>query len=230
MIPRDPPIPALLEFIATWVTDLSAKHRVATSLIPPFVPPPLRAIYELAGNHPVPYTEQWRAPKWIPGLFGTQDRLLPLDQLVVKDGRFTFVHENQGVWWCETLINQDDPPVFSNASSLDGSDEGMREVCPSLSHFLTTFCLHELSFGSKHLFCVDSEPQDARELVTGNLEPLWLDGTYAYKGAKYSFLLCERDLLIMSTGMGPPGDCWLGYNKEEASKLLGARHEIRQIH
>jgi hypothetical protein len=167
MIPRDRPIRALLEFIATWVPDLSAKHGVAPSSIPPFVPPPLRAIYELAGNWPVPYSEQWRRPKWVPGLFGTQDRLLPLDQLVVKDGRFTFIHENQGNWSCETLINQDDPPVFSDASSFDDSIDGMREVCPSLSHFLTTFCLHELAFGSQNLFSVDSEPKNLGDLVNG---------------------------------------------------------------
>src|SRR5688572_25116162 len=122
MIPRDRPIPVLLEFIRTWVPDLSAKHRVAPSLIPPFVPPPLRAIYELAGNWPVPYTEQWQAPTWIPALFGTQDQLLPLDQLVVKGDRFTFIHENQGVWRCETKANAVDPPVFSDASSFEGGD------------------------------------------------------------------------------------------------------------
>jgi hypothetical protein len=230
MIPRDRPIPALLQFIAAWVPDLSAKHRIAPSLIPAFVPPPLRAIYELAGNWRVPYTEQWRPPRWIPGLFGTQDQLLPLDQLVVTGDRFTFIYENQGVWSCETIIKEDDPPVFSDASSFDGSDEGMREVCPSLSHFLTTFCLHELAFGSQNLFCVDSEPQNPGELVKGDLAPLWLDGMYAYKGAKYSFFLCERDLMIMSTGMGPPGDYWLAYNKQDASDLLGTGHEIRRIH
>jgi hypothetical protein len=228
MIPRDKPIPALLEFIASWVPYLSAKHRVASSLIPRFVPPPLRAIYELAGNCPIPYSEQWRPPTWIPGLFGTQDQLLPLDQLVVKGERFAFIHENQGCWNCETLIDADDPPVFSDASSFDGSYDGMQEVCPSLSHFLTTFCLHELVFGSQCLFCVDTHPATPIELVTGDVEPLWLEGMYAYKGAKYSFFLCERDLLMMSTGMEP--DYWLASNSEEASKLPETVHEIRRIH
>jgi hypothetical protein len=120
--------------------------------------------------------------------------------------------------------------VFSDASSFDGSDEGMREVCPSLAHFLTTFCLHELLFGSRNLFCVDSEPKNPDELVKGDVKPLWLDGMYAFKGAKYSFFLCDRDLMIMGSGMGPPGDYWLAYNKEECSRLLGTRHEIRRIH
>jgi hypothetical protein len=230
VIPHDKPIPALLELITAWVPDLSPKHRTAASSIPAFIPPPLRSIYELAGNWPIPYTEQWRPPRFIAGLFGTQDYLLPLDQLLVKGDRFRFIHENQGVWSCETLINEDDPPVFSDAVAIDYSDEGMREVCPSLSHFLITFCLQELAFGSQNLFCVDSEPKNPGELVKVDLKPLWLDGMYAYKGAKYSFWLCDRDLMIMSTSMATPGDYWLAYNKEEASKLLGTKHEIRRIH
>ena len=98
MISPDRPIPALLKFIATWVPDLSKNHRIAPSVIPQFVPAPLRSIYELGGSWPVPYSEQWRSPKWTAGLFGTQDRLLPLDQLVVNRDRFTFIQENQGVW------------------------------------------------------------------------------------------------------------------------------------
>jgi hypothetical protein len=96
MIPRNNPIPALLKFIVEWVPDLSPKHRIEPSLIPKFVPPPLRAIYEVTGNWPVPYTEQWRPPKWKRGLFGPQDKLLPMDLLKPKDGRFTFFARKSG--------------------------------------------------------------------------------------------------------------------------------------
>jgi hypothetical protein len=229
MIPGDNPIPALLEFVFAWVTGLSAKHRIAASQIPSFVPPPLRAIYELTGNWPIPYTGQWRPPRWVPGLFGRQDHLLPPDQLVVTGERFTFIHENQGVWSCETLTNEANPPVFSDAFTMDQRDEGMREICPALAHFLTTFCFHELTFGSRYLFCPDSEPWNPSELVNGDLKPLWLDGMYAYKGLKYSFFIGDRDLMIMRTGMAP-NDYWIACNKEEVSKLLGTRHELRRIH
>jgi hypothetical protein len=230
MIPPDNPMPALLHFVATWVPDLLPNHGIAASTIPTFIPPPLREIYKTTGNWPVPNAEQWRPPTWHSGLFGTQDRLLPLDQLVVKGNRFTFIHENQGVWTCETFINEADPPVFSDASSFDDSEEGMREVCPYLSHFLSTFCLHELLFGSKNLFCVDSEPGNPRELVTRDIEPLWLDGMYAYSGAKYSFFLCDRNVMIMHAPWGPPSEYWLAYNNEEAAQLLDTKHEIRRIH
>ncbi len=229
LIPPDRPIPALLDFIARWVPDLSPEHRVAPSSIQPFVPPPLRAIYEIAGNYPVPYSQQWLPPEWIPGLFGTQDHLLPLDQLVVTGRRFTFIHENQGVWTCETITHEDEPPVFSDAYSFDGRDEGMREVCPSLSHFLTTFCLRELVFGSQNLFWVDSEPAHASELVSGDLKPLWLDGMYVYRGASHSFFHCGGDMLLMNCDTASPGNWWLAYNKKEASRSLKTRHKLRQI-
>jgi hypothetical protein len=170
--------------------------------------------------------EQRRPPAWVPGLFCTQDQLLPLDQLVVERERFKFIHENQGVWSCETMINQADPPVFSDAAAVDGGDDGMREVCPTLSHFLTTFCLHELAFGSRQLYCVDSQPDHPGNLVKGDLQPLWLDGMYAYEGAKYSFYLCGPDLLLMCTGIG---DYWLAFNNVAAGCLVDTSHKIRRI-
>lgn len=137
MISREALIPALLKLIAEWVPDLQPRHRVVPADIPAFVPTPLRAIYELAGNYPVPFTEQWRRPNWITGLFGNQDQLLPIDQLEVVGERFRFLHENQGVWHCDTLANESDPPVFSDSRAYEYGDNEFREVCPTLSHFLT---------------------------------------------------------------------------------------------
>jgi len=230
LIPRENPLPALLSFTASWVPDLSPTHRVPARLIPSFVPAPLKAIYAFAGNYPVSYTEQWRTPNWIAGLFGKQDQLLPLDQLVVKRDRFAFIHENQGVWACETVIDQDDPPVFCDYGFYDNeSANGAYEVCPSLSLFLTTFCLRELVFGSQNLFCVESEPKSPSELVANDVAPLWIAGKYVYddEEALYSFYLCGRDLLIMCSQA--PCDYWLAYNSEGASKLIDTKHEIRRI-
>lgn len=230
MIPPLRPIPGLLDFIRAWVPDLSTKHQVPSSSIPDFVPSPLRAIYELTGNWPVPYGEQWRAPEWTSGLFGTQDRLLPLDQLEVRGDRFTFIHENQYVWTCETRILEEDPPVYSDAASFDGSGDGMREVCPSLAHFLTTFCLHELTFGSMNLYSTDANPAKPGDLVKAPIKELWTGGMYAYKGAKFSFYLCEGRLLIMNTGMGTDGDYWIAFNQDEDVRLLDESQGLSQIH
>jgi len=225
MITREAPIPGLLTLISEWVPDLQPRHRVVPADIPAFVPAPLRAIYELAGNYPVPFTEQWRRPNWIAGLFGNQDQLLPIDQLEVVGERFRFIHENQGVWHCDTLANESDPPVYSDSRAYEYGDNEFREVCPTLSHFLTTYCLQELVFGSQHLFCVDSEVEAPGDLVVGSLCDVWVKGLYVYGEPTHSFYLCNDKLFVMETG-----GYWLATNDETQLTLISERHEIRRIH
>ncbi len=225
MIPRNEPIPALLKLIADWVPHLHAKHRMNATDIPPFVPPPLRAIYELAGNYPVPFNEQWRRPNWIAGLFSSQDQLLPPDQLKVDRDRFRFIHENQGVWYCDTVANESDPPVFSDSLAYEHGDTEFREICPTLSHFLTTFCLQEIVFGSQHLFCVDSEVESPADLIAGDLSDVWVNGIYVFGEPTHSFYLHNSKLFVMETG-----GYWLATNDETELKHISDRHQIRRIH
>jgi hypothetical protein len=147
----------------------------------------------------------------------------------VEDDRLRFIQENQNVSTCETRPNEPDPPVFSDAISYDGSGEGMHEVCPSLSHFLTTFCLQELVFGAKHLSYVDTEIKDPCELVEWVLQPIWLDGMYVYRGATSSFFLCGPDLILMHTKKLPPVSCWLASNERAAASLFKAGQKIERI-
>jgi hypothetical protein len=228
MIPAENPIPALLDLVEQWVPDLAEEHRVDAGRIPEFVPPPLREVYRRTGNYPVPFTKQWRRPNWIPGLFGVQDQLLPIDQLSVQGNRFRFIHENQGVWSCETLADESDPPVYSDATAYDhGDPEGtMRTVCSSLSHFLTTFCLQEIVFRSKHLLCVDSRADTPSDLVIQKVANVWVNGWYVYARPTHSFYLCEGSLFIMDTG----GDYWLAYNDSAAHSLISPKAETRVIH
>lgn len=228
MIPTHDPIPALLDIVARWVPDLTEEHRVDSSQISEFIPSPLHEVYRLTGNYPVPFTEQWRHPKWIHGLFGPQDQLLPIDQLELNGDRFRFIHENQGVWSCETLANESDPPVYSDATAYDHRyPEGtMRIVCSSLSHFLTTFCLQEIVFGSKHLLCVDSTVDTPSQLVTGQLVNVWVNGWYVYEQPTHSFYLCDGSLFVMDTG----GDYWLAYNDNEAHSLINSKAGTQVIH
>lgn len=224
MITRESPVPGLLKLIAEWVPDLQPRHRVLPSDIPSFVPAPLRAIYELAGNYPVPFTEQWRRPNWMAGLFGIQDQLLPIDQLEVVGGRFRFIHENQGVWHCETLTNESDPPVYSDSRAYEYGDNEFREVCPTLSHFLTTYCLQELVFGSQYLLCVDSEVEAPGDLVVDSLCEVWVKGLYVYGEPTHSFYLCHGKLFVMETG-----SYWLATNDESQLTLISERHMTRRI-
>ncbi len=228
LIPRDEPIPELLKFIDSWVPDLWPTHRMDAASIPSFIPPPLKAIYEFAGNYPIPNSQQWRPPNWTCGLFGSQDQLLPIDQLQHKGDRFRFIHENQGVWYCETEANAADPPIYSDSTAYDhGEPEGtMRVVCPSLSHFLTTFCLQEVFFGSQHLFCIDSEVAAPADLVTDEVTDVWVNGVYVYNEPTHSFYLCGQGLFVMDTG----GDFWLAYNDDCYEELINKGNEVRRIH
>jgi hypothetical protein len=227
LIPRDNPIPALLEFIAAWIPELSLIHRMESSSIPAFIPLPLRAVYEFAGNYPVPNKEQWRHPNWTSGLFNHQDQLLPVDQLELDGERFQFIHENQGGWSCETMANQLDPPVFSDSTVCehDESEGTMRLVCSSLAHFLTTFCLQEVFFNSKNVFCIDSEETAPHGLVMGGLNDIWVNGTYAYDRPTHSFYLCNRGLFIMDSD----GHLWLAYNDDRYALLINRAIDIRRI-
>ncbi len=223
MISPDEPIPALLKLIAELVPDLQPHHGVKSADIPTFVPPSLRTIYELAGNYPVPFSQQFRSPSWKYGLFGSQDQLLPPDQLEIVGNRFRFIHENQGVWYCDTIPNEIDPPVFSDSRAYEFDDSEFREVCPTLSHFLTTYCLQELVFNSQHLFCVDSEVETVRDLVVGELSDVWVEGLYVYGEPTHSFYRCNG-LWVMDTG-----GYWLAANDESQLNQISDRHQIRRL-
>jgi hypothetical protein len=228
MIPREAPLPSLLRLIARWVPDLDDRHRVPEREIPDFVPAPLRELYSFAGNYPVHFSKQWQHPDWVYGLFGPQDQLLPIDQLKLTGSRIRFMHENQGVWWCETDANALDPPVYSDATAYEhGNPEGtMIEVCPSLSHFLTTYCLQEITFGSKRLLSIDSEIKSPRDAVTAAVNDIWIKGRYVYEQPTHSFYIVDDVLMIMNTC----GSYWFAYNDDRALKLIAPNVETRVIH
>jgi hypothetical protein len=142
-------------------------------------------------------------------------------------GGSLFLQENQAVWSCETLTEGEDTPVYSDSMAYETGSEDMQKVCDSLSHFLTTYCLQELTFGSKHLYCVDSEVGTPQELVQKELYPLWEKGIYVGKEPIHSFYVCSERLLVMSTW----GDHWIAYNDEACTELINdSEHEVRRIH
>lgn len=217
LIPETDPIPTLLQLIQDWKPDLSAQHRLSPSAIPEFVPPPLRSIYELAGDYPIPHARQWRRPDWVSGLFANQDRLEPPDRLELQEGRFTFIWENQGVWSCQTLGYEDDPPVFA-----DERTEGeFEEVCTSLSQFLTTFCLQELVFGAEIVLYAE-DVVDPRDLVRADLEEIWLEGKYVFPIRVQSFYRAGDVLIMWVDGM-----YFCGMHSDDARRDLSASIDFR---
>ena len=91
--------------------------------------------------------------------FTLQDRFLPLDPgpwgNVYRSGPYlVFVAENQGVWEVATLAQGDDPSVWvSEDCSHRGPNPIWRPLDNPLSHFLVTFVLQEMMFGSEFLAC-----------------------------------------------------------------------------
>src|SRR5215470_13514893 len=78
---------------------------------------------------------------------GTQDRWLPMLQYV--DNRLVFVWENQGVWVAATEPAGDDPPVWITEDRLNRETQrAWRRLKKPLSHFLVSFVLQEVMFGS----------------------------------------------------------------------------------
>ena len=156
----------------------------------------------------------------------TQDGLVRVEVLADRDdGMITFAWENQGNWTARCEVNKNDPPVYSDAPTLVGGDvAGFTEVCPSLNHFLTTLCLQEAMFSSGHVVAIES-PIAAERVARIPLEPLWLNGPYAYGNPDYHFFTTpDRDALIADLG----GSLWVGSSVHEVLELLAPEVEYQE--
>jgi hypothetical protein len=81
-------------------------------------------------------------------------------------------------------------------------------------------------FGSKHLFCIDSEVASPADLVNDKLAEVWRNGVYVYNEPTHSFYLCGQGLIVMDTG----GDFWLAYNDDRYVPLINKTNDVRRIH
>jgi hypothetical protein len=106
---------------------------------------------------------------------------------------------------------------------LDDPEAGMEEVCPKLSHFLTTFCLQEVFYGTSQGYCVEREDVLPQELVTRPVTPLCLDGMWIWKEPTRWYYSCDDRLMIMR-------DYYCGYNivvrEESAIELLANPSDV----
>ncbi len=173
---------ALCEFIEFWLGPRQASFgEPSESLAAHALPTPLYRLYEFAGRWPT-----WQNPEQfvnVVPVFATQDNLLALSRLeVAPDGKVIFLEENQAVWDCRTLGHGEDPPVWCCGDQFDEEGElfrGERLVCDSLSRFLTSFVLQEMTFGSQ--VCLSDDALSAlfeaqRALTT----PVWTKGEYVH--------------------------------------------------
>ncbi|WPC39572.1 hypothetical protein [Clostridium sp. JS66] len=122
--------------------------------------------------------------------------------------------ENQGNWTCEVEANNDNSSVYSDAAEVwDENALGHEIVCKSLSHFLITFCLQELVFGSKYVGTINDKFR--MEQILKKSEPLWLNGFYVNKERDHSFYVYDEKILIMDYA-----GFWYACNDESSLHLI----------
>ncbi|CAM4270183.1 hypothetical protein [Saccharibacillus endophyticus] len=206
----------LKAFICKWAGPAKPEYGIRRESVPTDLPAALRDFYTFAGNWPNPsYEASAYSAGFRPKLFEAQDIWLEPEKLKRESGRISFLLENQGSWSCEVNANQDDSPVYSDAARLwDERLEESEVVCPSLTHFLTTFCLQELVFGSRYFGKLEGALDP--DVFRAKLHPLWLDGYYVFKEPSHSFYLCGDNLLIMDYY----SDVWYGCLEESALSLI----------
>lgn len=182
---------ALCRFIEFWLGPRKPEYGEPHDKIAgKNLPMPLRCLYEFAGRWPSWDGNMGSGEYCVPA-FSKQDSLVALNRLETKeDGKIVFLWENQGNWDCRTIVTPDDPPVWCRGDHQDNNGNwytGEKLVCDSLSRFLVTFVLQEITLGSRfHL--ADEGLDDLYQAQKQNAVPLWLNGPYVHGEAHEFFL------------------------------------------
>jgi hypothetical protein len=201
---------ALCAFIEFWLGRRLEAYGEPPNVVAAYsLPMPLQRLYEFAGRWPG--FDKHRESKFAIGAFSCQDSLRPIHRLeMVGQDRVKFIDENQGCWVCSTLVDGDDPPVWCEGDVWDNDGElprGGKKVCDSLSKFLVTFVLQEITLGSR--FCLsDDGLTEQFETSKADAIPVWDHGPYVH-GSDASFFLWNGTLVA---------DLW-------GSQFFGANHE-----
>jgi hypothetical protein len=209
---------ALCTFVEFWLGPRQPSYGESTQALSEHpLPMPLERLYQFAGRWPhreSPGEIEYHVPA-----FSHQDHLAALHTLSHdEDGKLVFLHENQGVWDCRTLPEGEDPPVWCDGDLIDergGYFSGEKLICESLSRFLTTFVLQELTFGSR-LHLVDEGLSARFASERDSAVPIWTDGPYVY-GAVQNHYLWRGVLVADLWGRGEP---WLAANHGEGIEFL----------
>ena len=129
-------IPRLLEFIAFYVGRRKKDFGYSNAeLKDRAVPTPLRELYAYAGKWP-------NGSGW---LLAHQNRLVPVEDIRIENGRFAFIEENQWCWCLGTDVRGRNPSVYY---SDDVDTVSWQETGIGLIECVRTFVMVELMFGS----------------------------------------------------------------------------------
>jgi hypothetical protein len=185
------------------------------------MPVPLQRFFKFAGRWPghnprTPYANR----------FCMQDDLAAIQKneyaptLQSMDKLLVFVWENQGVWVAATEQAGADPPVWiSEDSSHRDAVKKWRQLEKPLSHFLVSFVLQEVMFGSKILAVAPGAL--ARFEESGlRIEPVWIKGEYAWNIDRPSYFLAGECFLVRRAPDEAEGDDWYGCNNSAGAEML----------
>ncbi|MDX1965443.1 MAG: hypothetical protein SFX18_20020 [Pirellulales bacterium] len=185
------------------------------------LPDPLRRFYCFAGRWPghnsaTPFANR----------FCMQDTLCAIREngyaptLQLMDGRLVFVWENQGVWVAATERTGTDPPVWlSENCSHREILKVWRRLDNPLSHFLVSFVLQELLFGSR-ILGVSTNTRALFNDAGVKTEPVWLKGEYAWNLHRPSYFLAAGCIIVRNAPNEADGDDWYGCNSTEGERIL----------
>ena len=187
---------ALCEFIEFWLGPRQASYgEPLESLAAHDLPMPLRRLYTFAGRWPA--WDKKEPMEYVVPAFAVQDSLVALHSLKPEqDGKIAFLYENQGVWDCRTLVQGEDPPVWCYGDQMDETGSwftGEKAVSNSLTRFLTTFVLQEISLGSRLYLC-DEGLDDLYASQQDSVIPVWTQGQYVH-GSIHNYYLWNHVLV-----------------------------------
>jgi hypothetical protein len=175
------------------------------------MPAPLQRFFSFAGRWPG-HNPQTR----FVNRFCMQDMLRAIAEnqgaptLQTMDDRLVFVWENQGVWVAATERAGDDPPVWiTEDCSHRVTRQVWRQLEKPLSHFLVSFVLQELMFGSE-LVAVAPGALEKFESAGLPVEPLWIRGEYAWGIDQPSYFLAGERFLVRRAPDEGDGEDWYG--------------------
>jgi hypothetical protein len=214
----------LITYLAEYHKPLERSPALDPSTVPQELPSALREVYCGLGALIEMERSEIRSGGRAP--FAAQDTLVPLRKLERVDGMVEFVWENQGCWSCRTPLDQEDPPVYSDAGDCYYESPGFLKVCDQLSHFLITLSLQEAVMSSPVLLALEND--SVGDVVAPALRPLWLDGKYVFNGPTHSiFDVPGHDVLIMQhLEIG----IWVASHSKSVFELLKPEAEYDRIH
>lgn len=138
------------------------------------------------------------------------------------DGRLVFVFENQGVWIASTERSGDDPPVWISVDcSRREKVRVWKKLERPLSHFLVSFVLQELLFGSVYSAVAPNALDVARNAGL-TVEPIWIQGEYGHGEYRPSYYWVAGKFLFRQEPKDLEVNDWFGCNDLDSFRTLSS--------